>query len=163
MEAVKQIFTPILPVIFIIGLFFLIGLMFPILSFFQEVFWLIVIAIIILVPMAILAFFLYQAYKKNENITKHFIIFIFLIIMIPSFAYPEVLETRVTQVDMDVLRSQMNENFETVNQTLRTIKEQTIVSEVTEEESENFFFIIFPIILIQIITTIILIFFFRNR
>lgn len=153
----------LMPFFIMFALIFGVGILFPLFGFLEEIFWLLVVAIIILTPIILMAIFIYRVYDKNENVGKLFVFIIFSIILIPQFVHPEVIDTRVTKADIEALKIQMGGNYETMNQTLNKIAEKELTCEPLDQGNENVLFTIFPIILIQIITSVGLVFFFRNR
>lgn len=153
---------PLYPLIIIMALIFGIGILFPLLNFVENIFWLVIVAVVILAPICLLSFLLYKAYNKNENVGKFFIVLFFAFILLPQIAHPAILDTRVTLEDIEDLRIKINENHEATIQTLNVIKDKELVCEIPET-NQNFIFIVFPIIVALILQTALLIFFLRNR
>ncbi len=159
MEELKQL----MPFFIIFGLMFAVGILIPLFSFLKEIFWVLIVFLIILIPIILIAIFIHKAYKQNENSGKVFVVILFAAFLIPQFVHPEVIDTRVTKADLEELKLSMGGDYETINQTLKKINEKELTCEQIDEGSENNLFIVFPIILVQIICTAGLVFFFRNR
>ena len=152
-----------MPFALLLGLFLIASILLPLFGFLKETFWLIVLAVMVLAPISLLGYFVYKAYKGNENVGKIIAVVFFAAFLFPTFVHPEVLDTRVTKGDIDLLDSGISEQFETINQTLNNINQKELICEQPGQLDEKSLFIIFPILIMQIFCTVVLIFFFRNR